>query len=302
MTIFFPDLSHYKTGVDVSKYPALTTKATEGVTFVDSTYASYKAAAAKAGIPFLAYHFLKHGSISAQVAHVIDVIGRGQPLMLDVETANDGTVATLTDVYSFADQYAAAGGRVTLAYIPHWYWQNKWRGPSMSGLTTRRIGLISSNYTSYSDSGPGWAAYGGVTPVIWQYTSTYGTQNLDMNAFKGTQAQLAALFAGGLTSQEDDLSTIMVEIPKGWSNAGTEIPIEDAVSALMRYMYPTYLAATKAAAQEDPAAVAAALAPELVEALKAALPAGTGTLTQDQVEAALRAVFADAGTPDATAG
>src|SRR5690242_9143042 len=121
MTLKFPDLSHYKTGVDVSKYPALITKATEGTGMVDSSFAGYRKAAAAAGIPFLPYHFLHHGDITAQVEHVLDVVG-ARTLMLDVESEPNAKDSTLADVEAFMDAYAARGGRVVLNYIPQWYW------------------------------------------------------------------------------------------------------------------------------------------------------------------------------------
>jgi len=60
--------------------------------------------------------------------------------------------------------------------------------------------LVSSDYTGYSDNGPGWAAYGGMTPVIWQYTSSAalnGVSNVDMNAYQGTLADFQAQVSTG---------------------------------------------------------------------------------------------------------
>jgi len=191
MTIRFPDLSHYVPNVDVSAWPALITKATEGTTYTDPTYASYKAAAGKAGIPFAGYHFLAHKvDVAAQAKHAYAVIGH-VPAMLDVESGTTGS-PTLTEVVAFVKAYRALGGTMTLIYLPHWYWQGNWGAPSLQVLEDLGLALISSAYTTYSDTGVGWNSYGGMKPAIWQYTST----PRDMNAFKGTIAELAALFAG----------------------------------------------------------------------------------------------------------
>jgi hypothetical protein len=66
---------------------------------------------------------------------------------------------------------------------------------------------------TYSDSGPGWDAYGGVKPVVWQYTDGLakyaggGLHHADTNAFKGTEAQLAVLFNGATEDQDMAMTT-----------------------------------------------------------------------------------------------
>jgi hypothetical protein len=171
-------------------------EATEGTTYIDPEYGGIRRRTLAGGWAFLPYHFLHHGNINAQVDHAFGVIGR-HSLMLDVESSKTSPDSTLADVLAFADRWkAVTGKRVTLAYIPHWYWQGHWGSPSLAGLESRGIGLVSSNYTTYSDNGPGWDAYGGTTPIIWQYTAT----PLDTNAFKGTTAELADLWANGTSS------------------------------------------------------------------------------------------------------
>jgi hypothetical protein len=61
---------------------------------------------------------------------------------------------------------------------------------------------VSSLYTTYSDNGPGWASYGGVAPVVWQYTDT----PLDTNAFKGSVAELGDLWQNGTSMADATLS------------------------------------------------------------------------------------------------
>jgi hypothetical protein len=193
VTLHFHDVSNFQgnyqpTGPTIAK-------ATEGTDFTDAFFAQNRQRTLAGGWPFLGYHFLHHGSIQAQVTHAISVVGRDQPLMLDVETAGDGSWPTLAEVEQFMDLYAqqSGGGRVTLVYLPRWFWSGNLGSPGLAGIASRGAGLISSQFTTYSDTGPGWNPYGGMTPIIWQYTST----PIDTDAFKGTQDQLANVFAGG---------------------------------------------------------------------------------------------------------
>ena len=80
-------------------------------------------------------------------------------------------------------------------YLPHWYWAGNLGQASLAPVIDLGMLLVSSDYTTYSDTGPGWAPYGGMTPVIWQYTSTgtlNGVSNVDMNAYKNTLADFQA--------------------------------------------------------------------------------------------------------------
>lgn len=206
MTIKYYDVSHYNTTFQPSGPTCA--KATEGSTYTDPRFSYYRSTCASHGYPFLPYHFLRHGNIASQVAHCLSVVSKGTSLMLDVETASDGSVATLADVYAFMDAYnAASAGMVSLVYLPEWYWRSKLGHPILSGITARGAGLISSYYnvTAYTDNGPGWNNYlttsagisytGGVIPSVWQYTDS----PVDTNAFKGTQAELGQLWTFGVT-------------------------------------------------------------------------------------------------------
>jgi Glycosyl hydrolases family 25 len=197
MTIHFHDTSHYQTNYQPDG-PTIA-KATEGTGYTDSAYTTTRQRTLAGGWPFLGYHFLRHGNVPAQVSHAVAVVGKGQPLMLDVETATDGTFPTLAEMFAFMDAWP---GVVSLCYIPKWFWAAKWGSPNLTSLVDRGAGLISSRYTTYSDSGLGWDPYGGVTPIIWQYTST----PIDTNAFKGTEAELGHLFAHGTAAGGDDMT------------------------------------------------------------------------------------------------
>lgn len=209
MTIYFEDVSNWQNGMSITGACAATAKASEGTGYRDPDYAGYRAQATAMGIPFAGYHFLHNGSVAAQAALAFEMVGASTPLMLDVEVVQGQPDPTYADVTGFVAAYRALGGRVTLLYLPEWFWSGHWGSPDLTPLANLGLALISSDYTTYSDTGPGWAPYGGVTPTFWQYTSTAtvnGQPNVDLNAYRGTVEQLRAIFEG----------TSTVEVEMGW--------------------------------------------------------------------------------------
>lgn len=196
MTIAFPDLSNWEPNLNLEPATvAVIAKATEGLYYKDKSYPRFKAEAAAQGSVFSGYHFLKaEQDPAAQAAYYFAYAGT-VPCMLDVETEGSSK-PTLDEVLAFAARLKTIGGRCWASYFPHWYWELV--GGDLSRLTAAGIVLVSSNYTAYSDSGPGWEPYGGATPRIWQYTNAkqYGGAPCDFNAFKGTVAELATLVNG----------------------------------------------------------------------------------------------------------
>lgn len=205
MTIFYPDVADYQAGISFTGCVIAMVKATEGTFYTNPDYAPAKVRAAKAGAFFCAYHFLHAGNGAAQASYAHGVVGAGVPLMIDCEPTFDanGTIASapqISDVVDFINQYRALGGTVYLLYLPHWYWQGNLGQASLTSVIDLGMLLVSSDYTAYSDTGPGWAAYGGMTPVIWQYTSTAtlnGVTNVDFNAYKNTLADFQAQVTTG---------------------------------------------------------------------------------------------------------
>lgn len=207
MTITFPDVSRWTPNVDLTPYPAVIARSgmsygqdtSAPLDMHDPTYATYRTRAAGLGKLFLAYHWINHGRGAACAAWAYSITGAGTPMMIDAEdvSGNSGYNGPLTvqDLLDFADEYRRLGGTCSLAYLPHWYWQGHMGSPSLQPLADAGLHLVSSNYTSYSDTGPGWQAYGGLTPVQWQYTST----PYDKNAFRGTIEEYAALVGAVVT-------------------------------------------------------------------------------------------------------
>jgi hypothetical protein len=217
MTVFGPDISSFEAGLDLSRLADASfvfAKTTEGTYYTDPDYQGWRRQAGQLGKPFAWYHFLTTEDVHAQLAHLLANVGdKTLPGMLDVEPQTQtGSRPSLAQVLAFADAARAAGVNLRLVYLPEWYWQEI-GSPGLSGLTSRGLYLVSSNYPGGTgnpqqlypgDSGPGWQAYGGVTPLLWQYTdkAADGGKSEDYNAYRGTAAQLAALLGGPTTGDD----------------------------------------------------------------------------------------------------
>jgi GH25 family lysozyme M1 (1,4-beta-N-acetylmuramidase) len=196
MAVFYIDVSSFQAGINLSGWHAVAVKATQGTGYTDSWWGNFRTHAASVGAFFFGYHFLEHGNGAGQADHYFAVAGK-TPCMIDFEPTT-GSNPNLADCEQFCDRLRARGGVCNLVYLPRWYWGNLGQ-PSLQGLSNRHLHLVSSQYTGYSDSGPGWTPYGGMVPAIWQYTSTLSTggfRQVDCNAYKGTFAQLQGLVAG----------------------------------------------------------------------------------------------------------
>lgn len=196
MTILYPDVSSYQAGLRIQPNTvAVCAKASEGTTFHDPYYADFQAQSAQQGALFFAYHWLHRGEAKGQADFCHQIVG-STPVMVDWEGDDN---PTMDDCVTFATELRARGGTCALLYLPHWYWDGHLGRPDLAPLVQAGLSLVSSNYTTYSDTGPGWASYGGMTPVIWQYTNSfpYGGSKVDFNAYRGTAEQLAALLRTG---------------------------------------------------------------------------------------------------------
>lgn len=237
MTFYFPDVS---SPVTIEPGTVMVcAKKTHGSAYLDGDYVNFKGQSAKVGAKFFCFHWLNHGNIAAQVAECAKY-DLSVPVMIDAEDVAGNTgfagFVTVEDIKQFALQYRAKGGICNLYYLPHWYWQSHMGSPDLRPLRDIGLHLVSSNYTSYSDNGPGWAGYGGVNPEQWQYTDNhaYGGGHVDFNAVKGYTVDqwwslISAKEYGTMASKTpDDVFNFLVKIVEGTD----EIPGTDLKSAL----------------------------------------------------------------------
>jgi hypothetical protein len=202
MTFEYPDVSQY-TPVDLAGAPVVFARATIGLAR-DTHYATFVANAAARGVPLGAYHFLNSGRLGAspeaQADFAFSVIG-ARATMLDHEP-NRGYCATFDEGMRFVGRYRANGGVLHLDYLPHWSWQGWMGSPSLTPLHDAGIRLVTSNYGTYSDSGPGWAPYGGLAAddiAAWQYADNHSFNGVavDWNTVKRPLADFLAMMNGG---------------------------------------------------------------------------------------------------------
>lgn len=287
MTIFGPDVSSFEHGLNIRALtsPFILLKATEGTYYVDADFEAFLAQARATGQLVVPYHFVTTEDPDLQAALIAAHIGdKGLSLMLDVEPQTQtGSRPTVAQVAALIDRCVARGLRPRLVYLPRWYWQQL-RSPSLSPLASRGLGLISSAYpggTGYpGDGAAGWQPYGGVTPLLYQYTDAAyeGGQKVgDMNAYRGTVAQLAAfLGVQPTTPTGGDMPLTPQDAVTIWSYSHGDSPdvhqtLTNAASAAGQAngKLDQVLAALKQQPM-TPAALAAALAPVLAPLLPAA--------------------------------
>lgn len=298
MTIVGPDISSYQDGLDVAHldHPFVIAKCTEGTYYVDQDYNTWRSQAQASGKLFIAYHFISGENPTAQARALAAHIGDTRiPVMLDWEPTSNYR-PDLIQLIAVADAMHTAGLRVVLAYAPHWHWESI-GSPSLTSLRIRGISLVSSAYPGGSDypgdDAPGWQPYGGLTPLLYQYTASapIAGRAVDMNAYRGSIDQLrAALGLPTPTSEGTLVPTIPDSIahhfpdmdlsgdfpPNGpftveqaaiWADARAEAAYRQAVAN------GTKLDQLLARAAIDVDALAAALAPKIEGGTQSGMPA-----------------------------
>lgn len=204
MPVFIADIASYQQGLVPAELKpdcaGLFIKAAQGSAYVDPDYAGWLAESKTAGLLTAAYHYLDGTSPAAQAAwlkaHIIDA---ALPVMLDFEAGG------FQQALEVADAMASVGLRPRLLYFAHARWVALGSPPLLASLTSRSLSLINAAYPSSAAGSPAhlypgdnateWASYGGVTPALWQFTDAgeESGQRVDINAYKGSAAQLAAL-------------------------------------------------------------------------------------------------------------
>lgn len=178
-------------------------KSTQGNSWLDPKWGVNLAKCRAAyGDDFVAaYHYVEGSdSAASQVEWIKQHVPRTVAVIPDVEDGSGG-VALLRDIVALL---RAAGYRVPMIYLPRWYWQQI-GSPSLAGLPP----LWSSRYPDnqqgtildeYADvPARYWDGYGGLPVAMLQFSSSgivasYGP--LDLNAFRGTKAELKQLLSG----------------------------------------------------------------------------------------------------------
>jgi len=295
MTIFGDDLSSYQDGINVEAIddPFVICKCTQGTYYTDADYPVWREQAAASHKIFIPYHFISPEDPDAQAKHIADKIGdKSLPLMIDFE--KNGTYnPTLAQLIALADACFRAGLRVVLVYMPRWY-HEQIGSPSLAQLDSRGISLVSSNYPGgYNypgDDAAGWKSYGGMTPLIYQFTDSAPVQGrgVDRNAYRGSAPQLAAtlntsgavmgtytMSAGWQADYQDVADALQKHIPAGMvideGLAAAYAMVRSFVAAERGGNIVTMLTEVLQLLKQQQPATAPTLAPADVDALAAAI-------------------------------
>jgi hypothetical protein len=137
-------------------------------------------------------------------------------LQADCEKWNSdpSTVPPVADINAFCDRLVELLPRLNpVPYAPDWVYGDlgELRYPTWSSKYVTGTGTASGLYPG--DSAPQWAAYGGKTPAILQFTSkatALGQTTCDANAYRGTLAELTALVAPGWDIPMADLTPAQI--------------------------------------------------------------------------------------------
>lgn len=167
--------------------PVLIAKATQGTSFVSTTFAAQRAGAAQAHLAaFGMYHFWQPGDDPvAQAEHAVATIGslRSTPLewlILDVESGDD-----IGSYHAFCEYADAQLGRRTWLY----------GGRQLTAAQTTRPRWIA----RYYDEKPDPAGQPDIGEVLWQFADSYavpGVGAADCSVFHGTVEQFLAKVKG----------------------------------------------------------------------------------------------------------
>ncbi|MEU6580677.1 GH25 family lysozyme [Nocardia sp. NPDC046763] len=204
MTLYGIDISN-NNGADIDMnevkaegFDFVLAKVSEGDYFIDETWPIYRDAARAAGLALAGYHYVRRDcDIDAQADLFVRHLD-GAAAMLDFESDSGG----IDTFWALVRAINARGVKVALSYVPRWYWQDI-GCPDLSQVP----GLIQSAYVTSSgaaasamypgDDSPFWAAFGGKSVDILQFTDTalVAGHTVDANAFRGTRAELDELLA-----------------------------------------------------------------------------------------------------------
>lgn len=200
------DLSHHNEAVDFVKMKAdgiagVIHKATQGLTYVDKTYASRRSKAVDRGLLWGAYHFGVGGDGSDQAQFFLKVTKPDDHtlLVLDYEPNLTGPTMSLDQAREFVEHVGEATGR--------------WPGLYSGHLIKEQLGGVTRPDRQLSKCFLWLAQYNGPKPLnvpstfktwtFWQYTDGVhgplphrvdGVGLCDRNKFNGSHSQLRKLW------------------------------------------------------------------------------------------------------------
>ncbi len=205
MTLFIADTSGYQPDFNYSAsgLDGFIIKATEGTLgyYRNPSFPTQLSRSQATGKPTIAYHYVRGTDVQGQANNITGYVSQSVPVALDLEAGGD--VATTR---ALATELRHRGYKVPLLYVPHWWLGDATNVADIAPLWSSNYPASGSSLTQVytnagGDAGSGWAAYGGASPSLWQFSSsisTGGYASIDVSAFRGSLSQLAALFTASV--------------------------------------------------------------------------------------------------------
>ena len=224
-TIFGVDVSEHQDGMSLKQAKR------EGVEFAiirttdgthrDRCYRSHLDDAESAGLVTAAYHYLRNPSegttVAQQVQASLEVMGdKKRPMWIDVET----TAGLHVDhIRQCKREFEKHGVRVigAYSYVPYWEGSVAPHEPDSHEFGAFWVAAYGQNpHGRPRDIYPGdqhqqWDyPLGNQKPVMWQFGSNaqVAGYSVDINAFRGSKAELRALFTGHAAKEELTMADI----------------------------------------------------------------------------------------------
>lgn len=211
------DISDYQPDFDLHRarregFDFVIIKSTEGSTWRGKWFRTHLDRARSAGMLVAAYHYVRNGDVAGQVRNIQAVVPRDCPVILDTEEGA-GPLSVTRDLYN---RLRAAGYRLPLLYLPKW-WADKIGARDLRGFPPLWYSRYANNQGGYASQiwnraggwfDQFWGGYYGLHVEIMQFSdkaTVAGRTPVDVNAYRGTREQLAALLGGGAVSTEEDL-------------------------------------------------------------------------------------------------
>jgi hypothetical protein len=258
VTVYGWDASHYDRNrfgkpLDLAAARAagivlFTHKATEGTTIRDAYLGESLTAARAAGIPVLGAYVVPRtaASVADTGARFLSYLDQAVPwwrthpaFVLQVDTEIWSSHGVVYDAVSpvKGEQLCAwlrdHTDKFVIHYAPRWAYHDTIPGTTplwSSSYGTNPTGSPAAVYPG--DAGPGWTAYSGRVPLLWQFGSntTIGPHHeCDANAYRGTLAQLLTAVGGKLPPED----TVTTPVDLTYSPRPKPAPVGDRAAATL---------------------------------------------------------------------
>ena len=219
-TLFGVDVSEHQDGMSLKRAKRegvdfAIIRTTDG-TYKDRCYPSHLEDAEAAGLVTAAYHYLRNPSegttVAQQVQASLEVMGdKKRPVWIDVETPAGLHV---DHIRQCKREFEKHGVRVIgcYSYVPYWEGNIAPHEPDSHEFGAFWVAAYGQNpYGKPRDIYPGdqhrqWNhPLGNQKPALWQYGSNaqVAGYSVDINAYRGSRAQLRALFSGQAAPEEE---------------------------------------------------------------------------------------------------